>query len=200
MGLAPEPAFRNSTAGMVRQAAHTQTSTHSLTTVAHEAGVARYNIAMHHARCSTFSIPQRAAKCPNAMAQPLDDALSKCVLRPGACWLLQLKLARTRPGALSTGVARATTTAVSPFDLLVGDAAVCMSAGDPADSSLRDDADNMQPGQPFPLHWPIQSGYCSPLIKRTPDWCRSFEQRRIKHTSKNFVLPPICLTCICSYW
>jgi hypothetical protein len=66
------------------------------------------------------------------MAQPFDDALSKCVLRPGALGC-QLKLHGRGQALSARTVARATTRAeISPFDLLVGDAAVCMSAGDPA--------------------------------------------------------------------
>jgi hypothetical protein len=55
----------------------------SLTTVAHEAGCAA-NIVMHR-----VAMLRPVASCtqrmyPNAMAQPLGDALSKCVPRPGA--------------------------------------------------------------------------------------------------------------------
>jgi hypothetical protein len=148
---------------------------------------------MHRVRCFDFQHPARAAKCPNAMAQPLGRCIVK--VRP-ASWsfgLLQLKLARTRPGAQHGCCA---CNHHGPYHHLICSWATLLSACRPA-TQLRlvtcDDADNMcSPGSRS--HYTGQfSWYCSPLIKRTPDCCRSFEQRRIKHTSKNFVLPPICL-------
>jgi hypothetical protein len=124
---------------MTCQAAHTPDINAFTDDGSSRGRVARHNNASR-SDASTFSILHAQRNVPNAMAQPLDDALSKCVLRPGALGWLQLKLARTRPGALSTdrGVrVQPPRAEISPFDLLVGDAAVCMSAGRPSfDSSL----------------------------------------------------------------
>jgi hypothetical protein len=130
--VSPEPAFRNSTAPrMACQAAHTQTSTHSLTTVAHE--VARYNIAMHRVAMLRLSAAACAAKCTErngTTTWTMHCQSASCVLE---LWVGYSSSLHGRGQALSarTGLLR-----VQPlraqFDLLVGDAAVCMSAADPA--------------------------------------------------------------------
>jgi hypothetical protein len=93
---------------------------------------------MHRVAMLRLSASCTRSECTRTQwQQPLDDALSKCVLRPE---LVSQLSARTRPGALSTDRCCAcnhSRAEISPFDLLVGDAAVCMSAGRPSfDSSL----------------------------------------------------------------
>jgi hypothetical protein len=130
----------------------------SLTTVAHEAGL-RYNIAMHRVAMLRPASCTRSEMYPNAMAQPLDDALSKCVLRPGALGWLQLKLARTRPGALSTDRCCACNHHGPKYHHLICSWATLLSACRPADpASTRHlmTQTTCAARQPFPLHWPIQ--------------------------------------------
>jgi hypothetical protein len=117
----------------------------SLTTVAHEAGLRR-NIAMHRVAMLRPVILHAQRNVPNAMAQPLamHCQSASCVLE---LWVGYSSSLHGRGQALSarTGVLRVQPprAEISPFDLLVGDAAVCMSAADPASTRHIDDADNM---------------------------------------------------------